>query len=174
MGALRRLERQNGHLTSKHRVVAGMGFLYTLIRRLGSGPGCDTRPFQCQRTRRRIRMDGAQGRSSLNACRRIRPQLPDTPQERKLYNRNCHSLIDPHRAKLQVYLSFFVTDNLITSKRLETALQYRTLEVMAGLPPTTQVQVHERFLDAPPSLGEIGEETSAIYSVLVTVTHVDP
>jgi len=119
-------------------------------------------------------MDGAQGRSSLNACRRIRPQLPDTPQERKLYNRNCHSLIDPHRAKLQVYLSFFVTDNLITSKRLETALQYRTLEVMAGLPPTTQVQVHERFLDAPPSLGEIGEETSAIYSVLVTVTHVDP
>jgi len=34
MGALRRLESQNDHLTSRHRVVAGMGLLFTLIWRL--------------------------------------------------------------------------------------------------------------------------------------------
>ena len=76
-----------------------------------------------------------------------------------------------------MYLPFFLTDNFIrvTSKRLLQAdLQHRTLEVMAGLPPSMQARVHERFLDAPRSFGENSEEAGAIYSVFVTVTHVDP
>jgi len=39
---------------------------------------------------------------------------------------------------------FFVTDNFITSKRLEAALQHQALQVMAGLPPALQPRVHER------------------------------
>ena len=34
MGALRRFESQNDHVTSKHHVVAWMGLLFTLIWRL--------------------------------------------------------------------------------------------------------------------------------------------
>jgi len=72
-----------------------------------------------------------------------------------------------------VYLPFFATDNFVTSKRLEAVLQHRTLEVMASLPAAMQARVHERFLDAPRSFGENGEEAGAIYCVFVTVTHVD-
>jgi len=117
-------------------------------------------------------MDGAQGSSAINARRCIRPHLPGTPQEHELRNRNRHSFLDPHRATLQV--PFFVTDNFITSQCLEAALQHRTHEVMAGLPPAMQARVHERFLDAPRSFGENCEEAGAIYSVFVAVTHVDP
>jgi hypothetical protein len=175
MGALRRLESQNDHLTSKHRVVADMGLLFTLIRRLSMLAWVRCQAFfNVQRTRRRIRMDGVQGSSALNACRRIRPHLPGTAQERELRNRNRRSFLDPHRGTLQVYLPFFVTDDFITSKRLEAALQHRTLQVMAGLPPAMLARVHERFLDAPRSFGENGEEAGAIYCVFVTVMHVDP
>ena len=81
MGALRRLESQHDHLTSKHRVVAGMGLLVTLIRRrrMLAWVRCQAF-FNVQRTRRRIRMDGAQGSSALNACHRTRPHLPGTSQ----------------------------------------------------------------------------------------------
>jgi len=75
---------------------------------------------------------------------------------------------------LQVYLPYFVTDNLFTSHRVEHALQHHALQVIAGLPPALQPQVHERFLDAPRSFGENGEVPGAIYCVFVTATHVDP
>ena len=95
-------------------------------------------------------------------------------QEREMRDRNRRSFLDPHRATLQIYLPSFVTDNFITSQRLEAAMQHRTLQVMACLPPALQPRVHERFLDAPRSFGENGEEAGAIYCVFVTVTHVDP
>ena len=38
---------------------------------------------------------------------------------------------------------YFVTDNFITSQRLDAALQHHTLHVMAGLPPALQPWVHE-------------------------------
>jgi len=59
-------------------------------------------------------------------------------------------------------------------ERLEAALQYNTLQVLAGLPPTLQPRVHERFLDDPPSFDENREEAGAIYYVFVTATHVNP
>jgi len=102
MGALRRLESQNDHLTSKHCVVAGMGLLFTLIRRLNMLAWVRCQAFfNVQRTRRRIRMDEVQGSSALNARRRIRPHLPGTAQERELRNHNRRSFLDPHRATLQ-------------------------------------------------------------------------
>jgi len=122
MGALWRLESQNDHLTSKHCVDAGMGLLFTLIRHLSMLAWVRCQAFcNAQRTRRRIRMDRAQGSSAL---RRIRPHLPGTAQERELRNRNRCSFLDPHRATLQVHLPFFATDNFIRSKQLEAALQH--------------------------------------------------
>jgi len=53
-------------------------------------------------------------------------------------------------------------------------MQHRTLQVMAGVPPALQARLHERFLDAPGSFGENGEEDNAISCVFSTVTHVDP
>jgi len=53
-----------------------------------------------QRTRHRIRMDGAQGSSARNGRRRIHPHLPGTAQERESRNRNRRSLLDPHCATL--------------------------------------------------------------------------
>jgi len=125
-----------------------------------------------QRTRRCICTDRAQGSSARNGRRRIRPHLPGTALEREFRDRNQRSLLDPHCATLQVYLPYFVTDNFITSQCLEAALQHHTLQVMAGLPPALQPRVHERFLDAPRSFGENGEEAGAIYCVFVTATHV--
>ena len=86
---------------------------------------------------------------------------------------NCHSFLDPHRTSLQVYLPCFVTDNFITSQRLEAVIQHRTLQVMAGLPPALQARLHERFLDAPHSCADKGEEDDAVYCVFSTVTHVN-
>jgi len=57
----------------------------------------------------------------------------------------------PHRATLQVYLPYFVTNNFVTSQRLEAALQRHAVQVLAGLPLRLQSRVHERFLDAPDS-----------------------
>jgi len=122
-----------------------------------------------QRKWRRIRTDGAQGSSARNARRRIRPHLPGTAEERE----RRRSFPDSHRASLQVYMPCFVTGNFITSQRLEAAKQHRTLQVMAGLPPALQARLHERFLDAPRSFGDNGEEDDAIYCVLFTVTRVD-
>jgi len=76
---------------------------------------------------------------------------------------------------LQVYLPFFLTDNFITSQRLEAALQVHALEVMAGLPHALHVRVLERFHDPGPNhYGDNGEEAGAIYGVFVTVTHWEP
>ena len=108
------------------------------------------------------------------ARRRIRPHLPGTAQERERRDRNRRSFLDPYSTSLQVYLPCFVTDNFITSQRLEHAMQHRTLQVIAGLPPALQARFHERFLDAPRSFGENSEEDNAIYCVFFTVTHVDP
>jgi len=88
-------------------------------------------------------MDGAQGSSARFGRRCVRPHLPGTALEREFCDRNQHSLLNPHRATLQVYLLYFVTDNFITSQRLDAALQHHTLHVMAGLPPALQPWVHE-------------------------------
>jgi len=108
MGALRRLESQHDHLTSKHRVVAGMGLLVPLIRRrrMLAWVRCQAF-FNVQRTRRWIRMDEAQGSSALNACRRTRPHLLGTSQGRELRNRTRCSFLDPHCDTLQVILFLF-------------------------------------------------------------------
>ena len=129
--------------------------------------------FKVQRTRRRIRTDGAQGSSACNTRRRIRPHLLGTAEERERRDRNCRSFLDPHRVSLQVYRPCFVTDNFITSQRLEAVIQHRTLQVMAGLPPALQARLHERFLDAPHSCADKGEEDDAVYCVFSTVTHVN-
>jgi len=94
-------------------------------------------------------------------------------EEREWRDRNRRSFVDLHHASLQVYLPCFVTDNFITSQRLEAALQHCTLDVMVGLLPGVQARVHERFLDAPRSFGDNSEEDDAIYCEFVTVTHVD-
>jgi len=87
-------------------------------------------------------MDEAQGSSALNVCCHIWPLLPGTAQEHELRNRNSRSFLDPHCATLQVYLPFFVTDNFVTSMRVEAVLRHQALQVMASLPSALQAQVH--------------------------------
>jgi len=67
MGALRRLESQNDHTTSKHRKITGMGLFDTCLRRLLMTAWVRCKAFlNIQRTRRRIRMDGPQGSNAVS------------------------------------------------------------------------------------------------------------
>jgi len=76
---------------------------------------------------------------------------------------------------LQVYLPYFITDNFVTSHRLEAVLQHHALQVMACLPPALQSRAYERFLDpAPDSYGYNGEQADAVYCVFGTATHCEP
>jgi len=77
--------------------------------------------LQSKSMRRQISRS-ARSSSAHISRRRIRQHLPGTAQE-EFRDRNQRSLLDPHRATLQVYLPFFVTDNFITSQRLKVALQ---------------------------------------------------
>jgi len=120
-------------------------------------------------------MDRAQGSNALDACKSSHPHLPGRALDRELRSRNRLTFLDPHRATLAVYFPYFITENFVTSQRLEAAPQHHTLQVMVGLPPAVQTCVQERFLGPPPSsYGDNGEEAGAIYCVFVTVTHWDP
>jgi len=69
----------------------------------------------------------------------------------------------------------FITDNFVTSQRLEAGLQVHALDVMSHLPHSLFVRALERFHDpGPDHYGENGEEASAIYCIFMTVTHWDP
>ena len=109
------------------------------------------------------------------SCQYIYPHLPGVTLVRELRSRNRRDFQDPHRATLQVYLSLFITNNFVTSQRLEAALQVHALDVMSHLPHSLFVRVLERFQDpGPDNYGENGEEAGAIYCDFMTVTHCDP
>ena len=128
-----------------------------------------------QRTHRRIRKDGAQGSDAADSRQYIYPHLAGVALDRKLCNRNRRDLQDPHRATLQVYLPWFITNNFVTSQRLEAALQVHALDIMSHLPHSLFVRVLERFQDpGPDHYGENGKEAGAMYCVFMTVTHWDP
>jgi len=130
MEALRRLKSQNNHVTSKHRVVAGMDLFFTLIQRLSMRAWVRCQAFlnvsgragafartehKAQRSRWPLAHSAApsgQGRGAGEA----QPQPP---------------LVSGSTSRLAPSVPAFVTDNFITSQRLETMIQHRTLQVMA-------------------------------------------
>jgi len=76
---------------------------------------------------------------------------------------------------LQVYLPCFITDNFVTSQRLEAELLVHALDVMSNLPHSLFVRVLERFHNPNPDhYDDNGEEDGAIYCVFMTVTHWHP
>ena len=176
MDVLRLLESQNDHTSSKHRQIPGMGLILTLLRRLSMTAWMRCRAFlNVQRTRLRIRKERAQGSDAGDTRQYIYPHLPGVSLARELRSFYRRDFQGPHRATLQVYLPWFITDNFVTSQRLEAALQVHALDVTSHLPHSLFVRVLERFQDpGPDHYGENGEEAGAMYCVFMTVTHWDP
>jgi len=78
---------------------------------------------------------------------------------------------DSQRPTLQVYMPHFITNNFETSKRLEYALQQRTLHVAAGLDPVQMARVHTRMFSNTDINSHNGQLDGAIYCVFVTIFH---